>query len=143
MKIKLLDYLIEIKKIMWTFNITNKTLENGIPKITVNFEHPTLGRYPRVYVSYSEESLKEQIKNELKQVETATTFIDSLGTSVDLSPVTPTKEDLDKQNYFNLLTKFHLCKRDIEYGLIDPSSQMFLDLEKSVKEAYKPEYSGL
>lgn len=66
---------------MWTFNIDNKLLDGGIPKVFITFTNGVL-KYERVFIPSSLTNLKQQINAELLNAEQNTSMLDSISKGV-------------------------------------------------------------
>lgn len=92
--------------------------------------------------------LQEQVAAKAAALNTVVTVRGqiSLGQVVSIVPPTPaapTQAELDKANYFSLLSKWSHIKQDISNGLIAADDARVVQLETDLRATYKPEYSGL
>jgi hypothetical protein len=125
---------------MWTANITNKSLTNG--QLVCNLEFTNgVDTLFEVFTLSNPSDLIPLIKRRITQLTNLYTFEQTLA----LGPVTIPTETIDtaKENYLTLLGKWRTVKLDIENGLLKNDDPAVITLVADLKDAYKPEYSGL
>lgn len=127
---------------MWNYSITDKKLENGNTKVTINYTDGVT-TFSKTYSPPSLEALKDTIRAELTALEERQSFISALPSNgtIDLTATPPVKEKADREAYFSLLSKRVNVNRDIELGLITAQDPLIVQLQADLEAAYKPEYS--
>lgn len=129
----------------WTATIDGKSFNNGVFEIHVTYTNG-IDTFGEAYAIRGVSDAENEIINRLSQLNSVDLSKIKLGSFASPSPVIPvppTQDEIDKQNYFTLLSKWETAKADIDKGLLDKSNSDFLKLESDLKSAYKSEYSGL
>jgi len=133
---------------MWTANIVKVINNLTTIDISVEFYRDGILQSDFLFINADIPTVQTRVLNRIKELE-ANDKIDtsSLLGAVDLTPPAPpkppTQDEIDKQNYFTLLSKWETAKLDIDKGLLDKANSDFIKLDSDLKAAYKPEYSGL
>lgn len=119
--------------------VINKTKElDGRLRITVSVNGTN-----RDYYADNIDSLKAQIRADVRNMQNIDTLDSSVSSGqIDITEATnqPTQAEIDRQTYFNDLSKLRVVSELVSLGVLTGSEQAVITLRNKVKNEFKVEY---
>lgn len=131
---------------MWTATLRSKEFINGRLHLIVDFSNATDHSVKEFIFDTSDQDLQSSVITELSRLNTLSDLAKTIQLGlVDTNVVAavPTQDDLDKSAYLQLSRKLNIALAQVSNGIIASDDKLVVDLETSVKSAFKPEYVGL
>lgn len=125
---------------MWSANIERKAFNKGNLEVEVIYSNEE-DSFHELYFILSLEQLNNIISSRLDALNLLDISTIPLGDFVPMKA--RSQAEIDKQHYFDLLSKWNRIQEDIKNGLIKADNPAVVQLQIDLKAAYKPEYSGL
>ncbi len=130
---------------MWTTEILSKRIIDRSAVVDVRFTDSLTSTSTTINgIPYDGtlDQLKKRLLAEINQMEQVSAKLEKLDLGVIDLTIDETAEQA-KQHYFDLLNKWTRVQEDIKNGLIKADDPSVVQLQIDLKEAYRPEYSGL
>lgn len=125
----------------WTVMATKKQKENGLVRVFLQYTNGTEIVEDNILISTLAD-LKRAVKQRIDRFETADNLIKNLplNTPVDIGVVQPTQAEIDKQTFYNDMSKLDRLKQAVNLGILTGNEAIITNLVTKIKAEFKPEY---
>lgn len=125
----------------WSVMATKKQKENGLVRVFLQYTNGTEIVEDNILISTLAD-LKRAVKQRIDRFETADNLIKNLplNTPVDIGVVQPTQAEIDKQTFYNDMSKLDRLKQAVNLGILTGNEAIITNLVTKIKAEFKPEY---